>query len=283
MTAHLPAFKQTLKRMKNVVILSGAGVSQESGIPTFRGEGGLWRKHSAFDLATIDAFNRDPSLVWQFYHYRRCVVSKCEPNPAHYAITDLQQKFIKSGRNLSVITQNIDGLHIKSGTQNLIEMHGSLWNVKPEGIVETIADGVNVWQDLNNPICAALDGTENNIGDNPQENQVKIPLKDLPHDSKGRLLRPAVVWFGEQLDSRIMDKCYDLLAECDMFIVIGTSGVVYPAAGFSQIVMNNMGSTSFIAEFNLDRSPNSDMFDFVFEGKAGELLSEAFDVEIESS
>ena len=196
-------------------------------------------------------------------------------------LTELQNKFMNKGRDLNVITQNIDGLHVLSGTQDVIELHGSLWNVKPEGVVGTIIDDKNVWQDVTMPICKALDGTENNIGYNPDDNQIKIPLQDLPHDSKGNLLRPAVVWFGEQLDSKVMDKCYQLLGKCDMLIIIGTSGVVYPAAGFSRIVMNNYGQTSFIAEFNLESSPNSSMFDFVFEGKAGELLPDAFDVEIE--
>ena len=280
MMSSLAQFTQTLKRMQNVVVLTGAGVSAESGIPTFRGEGGLWRKHSAFDLATLRAFDNDPSLVWQFYHYRRCVVSKCKPNPAHYAITDLQQKFMENNRNFNVITQNIDGLHITANTTDLIEMHGSLWNVKPQNhIGHTLIDNKYVWEDRNIPICQGLDGTENNISDteNVEDNKVQVPVEELPHDSRGNLLRPAVVWFGEPLDTKVMDRCMTLMENCDMLIIVGTSGVVYPAAGFSEVVMNNY-MNSFVAEFNLKRSPNSDMFDFVFEGKAGELLPDAFNV-----
>eukprot|EP01084_Bolivina_argentea_P142298 250000_1 len=249
--------------MRNVVILSGAGVSAESGIPTFRGEGGLWRSHSAFDLATVEAFERDPSLVWQFYHYRRCVVSKCSPNPAHYAITKLQETFINHGRNLDIITQNIDGFHTRAGAQNVIEMHGGLWNVKRANEYNdaSVIDDKYVWNVMNMPICKALDGTEQHID---EQNKVKIATKDLPHDSDGNLLRPAVVLFGEQLDRKVMDKCSSLLEKCDMLIILGTSGVVYPAAGFCEVVMHNYNQ-SHVAEFNLEPSPNSGAFDFVFE------------------
>lgn len=117
-------FRDLLQKAKNVVVLTGAGTSAESGIPTFRGSGGLWRTFRAQDLATLEAFRRNPSLVWEFYSYRREVVLTKQPNKAHYAIVELQKKFGEQGRNVAVITQNIDGLHQAAGTKEVIELHG---------------------------------------------------------------------------------------------------------------------------------------------------------------
>lgn len=117
-------FRDLLQKAKNVVVLTGAGASAESGIPTFRGSGGLWRTFRAQYLATLEAFRRNPSLVWEFYSYRREVVLTKQPNKAHYAIAELQKKFGEQGRNVAVITQNIDGLHQAAGTKEVIELHG---------------------------------------------------------------------------------------------------------------------------------------------------------------
>ena len=117
-------FRDLLHKAKNVVVLTGAGASAESGIPTFRGSGGLWRTFRAQDLATLEAFHRNPSLVWEFYSYRREVVLTKEPNKAHYAIAEFQKKLKNDGKSVTVITQNIDGLHQRAGTEDVIELHG---------------------------------------------------------------------------------------------------------------------------------------------------------------
>ena len=132
-------FHAVLRSCRNVVILTGAGVSAESGIPTFRGAGGLWREYSAVDLATPEAFAANPGLVWEFYHHRRESISRCKPNAGHYAIAAFQRKVAASGGTCTVITQNIDRLHQAAGARDVVEMHGSLWLLKPvhwKGFIE---------------------------------------------------------------------------------------------------------------------------------------------------
>ncbi|KAK1897422.1 NAD-dependent protein deacylase sirtuin-5 mitochondrial [Dissostichus eleginoides] len=123
-SSDLATFRKTFSKAKNIAILTGAGVSAESGVPTFRGAGGYWRKWEAQQLATPEAFSRNPSRVWEFYHYRREVMLTKDPNPAHLAIAECEERLIKQGRNVTVITQNIDELHLRAGSKNILELHG---------------------------------------------------------------------------------------------------------------------------------------------------------------
>ena len=179
------------------VILTGAGISAESGVPTFRGEEGLWNNHRPEDLATMRAFRKDPELVWQWYNWRKKLVSEKEPNAAHHAITDFQKMYNQT----PVITQNVDGLHIDANNKNVLEMHGNLFRAK----------------------CTHCDK--------------KVELREVDSDSPkcscGESLRPDIVWFGESLDAKITSEILEYLRVCDVLIVVGTSGVVYPAAGFA--------------------------------------------------
>ncbi|PYQ48774.1 MAG: NAD-dependent protein deacylase [Acidobacteria bacterium] len=180
------------EKPRKIVVLTGAGVSADSGIPTFRGAGGLWRNYRAEDLATPEAFARSPLLVWEWYEWRRSIVREAEPNAAHRAIASLAKAL--------VVTQNVDGLHQRAGSQNVIELHGNLFRTR----------------------CVRDDSRRDAIhafGDLP------------PHCECGALLRPDVVWFGETLPEGAFARASHAVSEADLLLVIGTSGVVFPAAG----------------------------------------------------
>lgn len=180
-------------RPRKVVVFTGAGVSADSGIPTFRGPGGLWRDYRPEDLATPAAFRRDPVLVWEWYEWRRGLIRAAQPNAAHEAIARLS--------SASVVTQNVDGLHARAGANNVIELHGNIFRVR----------------------CT-------------KEQRIELreePFADLPpHCECGALLRPDVVWFGEKLPDDEVAQAVGAIRSSDLLLVIGTSGVVYPAAGF---------------------------------------------------
>ncbi|HEX9164152.1 MAG TPA: NAD-dependent deacylase [Thermoanaerobaculia bacterium] len=177
---------------RRIVAFTGAGVSADSGIPTFRGPGGLWRDFRAEDLATPEAFARDPDLVWQWYEWRRDLIRKAQPNAAHIAIAELP--------NTTVVTQNVDGLHARAGAGDIIELHGNIFRVR-----------------------CVREGTTS-VCDDPLD---KLP----PHCRCGALLRPDVVWFGELLPEDALARASVAIIGADLLLVIGTSGVVYPAAG----------------------------------------------------
>eukprot|EP01063_Lacrimia_lanifica_P038504 TRINITY_DN8214_c0_g3_i1.p3 TRINITY_DN8214_c0_g3~~TRINITY_DN8214_c0_g3_i1.p3 ORF type:complete len:281 (+),score=89.78 TRINITY_DN8214_c0_g3_i1:1427-2269(+) len=273
-SVHMQLFGEALRRARHVVVLTGAGVSAESGVPTFRGEGGLWRRYQALELATPEAFRSDPALVWQFYEYRRRLVSGCMPNAAHHAITQLQAALPEAtGGRVTVVTQNVDGLHTAAGTQDVIEMHGSLWKVKPVGWHGFRLHPGKVWEERAVPIVPAL--TEAVCGKGVDAGAA-IPLDALPrHPETDELLRPAVVWFGEGLDDHVVHEYSSALATCDLLVVVGTSGTVYPAAGFADAVQARGGA---VAEFNLDLGGSGARRPLSFEGKAAELLPAAFDL-----
>eukprot|EP01135_Chromosphaera_perkinsii_P000385 Nk52_evm32s78 gene=Nk52_evmTU32s78 len=290
-TARLKVFVGELLRCKNIVFLTGAGISAESGVPTFRGAGGLWRTYSAQSLATPEAFRSDPSLVWQFYSYRRELVSAISPNKGHYAITKLQDLMERDfGAEVSVITQNVDGLHSEAGNRRVFEMHGSLWRVKCTRcgnktsnydipIVEALGPKSSY---LKNPAEQYEDGTSAICSGSELADSVWIPDKDLPKCQnivsqkacKG-LLRPDIVWFGETLNSNIMRACDLLLSKCDMLIVVGTSVQVYPAAGFVPIV-SARGTP--VVEINLEETPATASCKYSFLGKSGEILDQVLDL-----
>ncbi|KAF4522692.1 hypothetical protein B566_EDAN012709 [Ephemera danica] len=244
---NMSAFKEILKASKRLVILSGAGISAESGIPTFRGSGGFWRTYKSQDLATYGAFRRDPSLVWEFYHYRRELVLTKQPNAAHIAVAECEER---GDRHVTVITQNIDGLHQTAGSKNVIELHGSLFKTR------CLKCG-DVAPNKDSPICPALKG-RGAPDPAPDHHHDPIPEDQLPRcKSCGGLVRPHVVWFGENLDSDILRQADEELSTCDLCLVIGTSSVVYPAAMFApQVAQRGVP----VAEFNMEPTPATDKF-----------------------
>jgi NAD-dependent deacetylase len=220
--------------MENIVILTGAGISAESGLRTFRAEDGLWEDQRVEDVATPEAFRRDPALVQRFYDERRENVLAAEPNPAHRALAKLDAQW--SGE-LLIVTQNIDDLHERAGASRMLHMHG---------------EALSAW-------CTACDGRHKWLGalsDNP------------PCPSCGQpALRPDIVWFGEM--PYRMDEIFAAIARADLFVSIGTSGAVYPAAGFVQEAKRN-GARAL--ELNLERSQGSGWFDETRLGPASELV-----------
>lgn len=193
-SSDLTAFRAVFEKSRNIVALTGAGISAESGVPTFRGSGGLWRTYKAQELATPEAFASNPSLVWEFYSYRRELVLTKQPNEAHKVLAETEKRLANEGRKLVVITQNIDELHRRAGSDNVIELHGTLFKTQ-------CTKCGDIAENRNSPIVPALKGK----GDpNPAEMDSKIPIRDLPHCNKcNGLLRPYVVWFGEPLDPNV--------------------------------------------------------------------------------
>jgi NAD-dependent deacetylase len=233
-----------------LTILTGAGVSAASGVPTFRGDAGLWRNFRPEELATPDAFRRDPTLVWEWYAWRQDRIRQCAPNVAHRTIAAWSHR-----PGCTVITQNVDDLHLRAGTRNLIRLHGSIWELK-------------CWQNCGQPTWRAE-------SDDPRR-QVLSPGRHThqpqpPHcPSCGGLARPAVIWFGESLDAGEVEAALDASA-CDLFLTIGTSAVVYPAAG---LVGEAKRRGAFTAEINPDQTPASNMVDLSIRATAEELLPE---------
>ena len=229
-TSDLARFREHLASAKHLVILTGAGVSAESGVPTFRGAGGFWRTYKAQDLATPEAFDEDPSLVWEFYNYRREVMISKSPNAAHVAITEVEDRFAAAGKRVVVITQNIDQLHKCAGSNNILELHGSLFKTRC-----TKCEDVRPNHD--SPICEALHGYG---APDPDASEARLPTSSLPRCQAGEcggLLRPHVVWFGEGLDEDVLRSTDEELEKCDLCLVVGTSSIVYPAAMFAPQVL----------------------------------------------
>ncbi|XP_078735749.1 NAD-dependent protein deacylase sirtuin-5, mitochondrial [Lampetra fluviatilis] len=258
-------FREVLSRARHVVVLTGAGVSAESGVPTFRGTGGYWRTWQSQELATAAAFQASPSRVWEFYHHRREAVLRAEPNAAHVALARCQRRLAGQGRTLTLVTQNVDELHRRAGSERVHELHGSLFKTRCTscGHVESNYDS---------PITPALQGKG---APDPNTPDAAIPEELLPRCVQGGcggLLRPHVVWFGESLDSGVMDRVYAELDSCDLCIVAGTSSVVYPAAMFAPQVA---GRGVPVAEFNIETTPVTQGFGFHFEGPCGQTLPTA--------
>jgi NAD-dependent deacetylase sirtuin 5 len=262
-SSDMAAFRACFKKAKHVVVLTGAGVSAESGVPTFRGAGGYWRQYQAQNLATPQAFQQDPSLVWEFYHYRRGVMETKFPNAAHKTIAECESRLEQEGKRLVVITQNIDELHKRAGSKNILELHGSLFRVRCTKCGE---ETINT----DSPICESLRGKG---APDPDATSERIANEDLPKCNKcDGLLRPAVVWFGEGLDSNVLGQSHNELENCDLCLVVGTSSVVYPAAMFAPQVA---GRGVPVAEFNLESTPLTSNFGYHFEGPCGTTLPAA--------
>ena len=234
-SAELQDLRARLARAQSVAVLTGAGISADSGVPTFRGADGLWRNFRAEDLATPEAFARDPRLVWEWYNWRRELMATKRPNPAHHALAEME----KRGRRFWLITQNVDGLHRDAGSEQLSEIHGNIWRVRCTG-------------------CGQIS----------ENRQVPIPLLPSCSACEG-LLRPHIVWFGESLAQRDLDQSYAALESCEVMLIIGTSGVVYPAASFAPVAKQ---AGAFVAEVNLDPTPNSDLADVSIRGRASDTV-----------
>jgi NAD-dependent protein deacetylase/lipoamidase len=224
-----------LASARSIAVLTGAGISAESGIPTFRGPGGLWKTYRPEDLATPQAFARDPKLVWEWYDWRRKRVAAAAPNPGHLALAALESR----GTAFALITQNVDGLHRAAGNRNIIELHGNLWRLR----------------------CVSCGREEENLS---------VPLSPLPpRCTCGGLLRPGVVWFGEALPADAIRQAMLAAEQCDVFLVCGTSAVVYPAAALPD---RAIAAGAQVIEVNLEPTPFSESAHVSLRGRCGELL-----------
>ncbi len=223
--------------LRRVVALTGAGISAESGVPTFRGEGGLWKKHRPEELATPQAFGADPQLVWDWYIYRRNLIAATQPNPGHQALLELESLL---GDAFTLITQNVDGLHARAGSKNIIELHGNIFvNRCNECHKRFSEDSLNFDQ---------------------------LPPECL---SCGGAVRPGVVWFGEGLDSIAIEDAFSNSHQATLFLSIGTSAVVHPAASLPQIAKQN---GAYLLEINPERTPLSSLADVVINGSSAKVL-----------
>ena len=226
--------KNRLKAAARATALTGAGISAESGVPTFRGAGGLWKKYRAEELATPEAFRRNPELVWEWYNWRREMMAPTRPNPGHLALAALENTL-----DFTLITQNVDGLHRLAGSRNLLELHGSIWVVR----------------------CVKC-------GDKAEDRTVPLPYPPTCQICGG-LLRPNVVWFGESLDSNVLQQSFEAASRSQVMLVVGTSALVQPAAS---LAWQAKKAGAFVVEINPEATPFTSEADAVFQGPSGEIL-----------
>ncbi|MDR3611593.1 MAG: NAD-dependent deacylase [Ignavibacteriaceae bacterium] len=224
---------EKIKSSSHIVFFTGAGMSAESGIATFRGKDGIWTKFKPEELANFNAFIQNPHMVWEWYSYRRNIVRNAIPNPGHIAIADFQNYFPK----VTVITQNIDNLHKRAGSREVFELHGN----------------------IERNYCIKCKTFYNNIGDS----------MELPKCKCGGLIRPDVVWFGEYLPEDQFNRSEIATSECDIFFVVGTSAVVYPAAS---LIYTAKHTGAFIIEINIEETEISSFANKCFIGQAGKIL-----------
>ena len=224
---------QKLKDSRKIVFVTGAGISQESGIPTFRGKDGYWRKYDPMKLASIDAFYDDPKLVWEWYEDRRKNILDVKPNEGHFAISQMEEF-----KDVVVLTQNIDGLHQRSGSTNVLELHGSIIRIK----------------------CTVCDFT-----DNITENFELLP----PKCKCGSMLRPDVVWFGEPLPQNIWQSAIKEASVCDVMVIVGTSLVVSPANTLHVYAKQN---GAILIEVNPEKTVMSNDMDLSIQATSAEVL-----------
>ncbi len=221
----------------SIAVLTGAGISAESGIPTFRGAGGLWRKYRSENLATPEAFARDPQLIWQWYDWRRSVIATAEPNAGHRALAELERR----SPRFTLVTQNVDGLHDRAGSRRLLKIHGDIWTLRCTGCKRE-------WTDLRPSL--------------PQ-----LP----PMCACGNMGRPGVVWFGESLPQDVWSEAQAAVSSAQILLVVGTSAVVYPAAGLVQLAKS---AGAKVVEINVAETPVSGQVDLSWRATAAEALSD---------
>ena len=225
-----------LRDARHVCVLTGAGVSAESGVPTFReAQDGFWSRYDPQDLATPEAFLADPALVWRWYRWRRELVAEAQPNPGHHAIARLGELVPR----FSLVTQNVDNLHQRAGSQGVIEFHGNIFEDRcyTEGTAHVGDDSLDV------PTCPDC----------------------------GANLRPGVIWFGEAIPEHALNESCAAAADCDVFLSVGTSSVVYPAAGLADLAKDN---GALVIEINPNPTTSASIFDFAIAEKSGVILPE---------
>ena len=228
-----------LRESEKIIFVTGAGISQESGIPTFRGSDGLWRKYDPMKLATIDAFYEDPKLVWEWYEERRRNILAAKPNPGHVAIAELEKK-----KQVHVLTQNIDGLHQRAGSKSVYELHGSIITIK----------------------CTSCDFKD----------KISSSFSELPPLCKcGNMLRPDVVWFGESLPQDVWQAAMAHASSCDAMIVVGTSLAVSPANLLPVYAKQN---GAMIIEVNPEDTSMSESMDLSIRSSAAKTLPELVNI-----
>ncbi|SMH72097.1 SIR2 family NAD-dependent protein deacylase [Candidatus Nitrosotalea okcheonensis] len=228
-----------LRQAKKIVFVTGAGISQESGIPTFRGKDGFWRKYDPMKLATIDAFYEDPKLVWEWYEERRKNILDANPNPGHVAIAELEKY-----KQISVLTQNIDGLHQRAGSSSVYELHGSIITIR----------------------CTVCDFND----------KITSEFSQIPPLCKcGNMLRPDVVWFGEALPQKVWESAIEEARSCDVMVVVGTSLVVSPA-NLLPVYARQNGAT--MVEVNIDQTPMSSSMYLSLRTSAAKALPRLVDI-----
>jgi NAD-dependent deacetylase len=228
-----------LRLAERVCVLTGAGVSAESGVPTFRASDGLWEGHRIEDVASPEGWHRNPALVWQFYNARRANVGQVKPNPGHFALVELEKRW---GDRFCLVTQNVDGLHLTAGSRNVLEIHGSLRHTRCLGCGVVTNRGLEVLSDA--PECPQCHGK----------------------------LRPHIVWFGEGLDDDVWSAAMNAAHECDVLLVVGTSAVVHPAASLIPIAKRHKAIPAKVIEVNLTRTEASAFADAGLYGPSGVML-----------
>ena len=235
MSGAIDAAVRWVRECRSLCVLTGAGVSAESGVPTFRGPEGLWKRRDPMSLATPEAFAEDPKEVWEWYQWRRRKIRGCAPNAGHRALAAVEA--VKP--DFLLVTQNVDGLHRAAGSRRLAEIHGNIWTVR----------------------CVECGAERCEEGD----------FADLPPrcGACGGLLRPGVVWFGEMLPRAASGEAMEMLSRCEVLIVAGTSAVVAPASGYADMAKRRGAR---VIEVNPDETPVSGICDAAFRGKSGEVL-----------
>jgi NAD-dependent deacetylase len=227
--------KEWLSSAASVAVLTGAGISAESGIPTFRGPGGVWRTYRAEELATPEGFARNPKLVWEWYDWRRSVIAEAQPNAGHRALAQMERRVPR----FTLITQNVDGLHDRAGNVSVLRVHGDIWTLR----------------------CTSCERERRDL--RPRLEQIP------PYCSCGGMERPGVVWFGEGLPDTIWEEAVSSTREADLFFVIGTSAVVHPAAGLVYLAKS---SGAKVVEINVDDTPVSSTVDLSWRAPAAVAL-----------
>jgi len=229
--------REWVARAQAVAVLTGAGISQESGVPTFRGAGGLWQNFRPEELATPAAFARNPQLVWEWYDWRRSLIARALPNAGHRALAELERRKAR----FWLITQNVDGLHERAGSRRVVRLHGDIWMLRCTD-------------------CAR------------EERNEQVPLAPLPpHCACGGQMRPGVVWFGEPLPAEALEEVMEAAREAEVFLVLGTSSLVYPAASLPRMALEGGAK---VIEINLEPTELSSLAHISLRGKTGELLPE---------